>query len=73
LQPQPLLTPEDQDRFLVPFAQDTLEQLDQLLELMPWDTAKNKIVLSGHTGCGKSTLLAELRHKIADRYFVIFF
>lgn len=73
LQPQPLLTPEDQDKFLVPFAEDTLEKLEGLLELMPPDAPKSKIVLSGHTGCGKSTLLAELKRKIQQQYRVIFF
>jgi energy-coupling factor transporter ATP-binding protein EcfA2 len=74
LQPQrPLLTPEDRDRFLVPFAQKTLDELEQLLELMPEDCAKNKIILSGHTGCGKSTLLAQLKQNIEVNYRVVFF
>jgi nucleoside-triphosphatase THEP1 len=67
------MTPKAQEKFLVPFAEEILNTLEQCLDFMPSNAPRNKIVLSGHTGCGKSTLLSELKQKIDDRYFLVFF
>jgi GTPase SAR1 family protein len=67
----PLITKEKSDKFAVPCNPDIIEELEQLIE----DASPNnyKIIFSGHRGCGKSTLLAELKRRLEDRFFVVFF
>jgi nucleoside-triphosphatase THEP1 len=67
----PLLQQKDLDRFRVNFSEDTIEELEQLVEDSP--SGDGKIVFTGHRGCGKSTLLAEFKRRLGDRYFVVLF
>jgi energy-coupling factor transporter ATP-binding protein EcfA2 len=67
----PLIQQKDLDRFRVNFSEDTIEELEQLVEDSP--SGDGKIVFTGHRGCGKSTLLAEFKRRLGDRYFVVLF
>jgi AAA+ ATPase superfamily predicted ATPase len=67
----PLLEQKDLERFRVSFSNETLEELEQLVEDCP--NSDGKIVFTGHRGCGKSTLLAEFSKQLGDRYFVVLF
>ena len=69
----PLQTPEDVEQFGVEYGQESIEQLEQVIEDCP-DT-NNKVIFAGHRGCGKSTLLGKLvrQFQAGDRFFVVFF
>ncbi len=68
---QPLLTPENIEKFRVDYDRDTPRRLTQALE--DCDNQNNKLIFAGHRGCGKSTLLWEFSRNISDRYFSVFF
>jgi predicted AAA+ superfamily ATPase len=57
--------------FGVEYGTEVMEELEQLVEDSP--SGDGKILLTGHRGCRKSTLLYELKRKLDDRYFVVFF
>lgn len=67
----PLLSSKALEDFGVEYQQDTIAELEQLVEDSP--SQDSKIIFTGHRGCGKSTLLAEYSRDIQDRYFVVFF
>lgn len=67
----PLLTPEEMAEFWVEYQQETVEDIELLVENSA--SRSKKIVLTGHVGCGKSTLLNTVRHNLRDEYFVVFF
>ncbi len=67
----PLLNQKEMERFKVEYEEDTIDDLQQLVEDDP--ESDGKIVFTGHRGCGKSTLLAGLRQKLEKDYFVVFF
>ncbi|MFZ1026834.1 MAG: ATP-binding protein [Limnoraphis robusta] len=67
----PLLTEKERNQFRVEYGQETLEELEQLVEDSP--SGDGKIIFAGHRGCGKSTLLAEFSRQLDKRYFVVFF
>lgn len=71
LQLDPLKTQEDFNKFALPCNPDVLAKLEQLIE--DGNPTDNKIIFSGHRGCGKSTLLADLKRKLDNNYFVVFF
>lgn len=57
LQFQPLITPEDLEKFQVPYREDVTARLKQLVKSCT--PHSNKIIFAGHRGSGKTTLLAE--------------
>ena len=67
----PLLTAEEMAEFWVEYQQETVEDIELLIENSA--SRNKKIVLTGHVGCGKSTLLNTVRHRLRDEYFVVFF
>jgi len=67
----PLLSYQALAEFGGEYQQDTIAELEQLVEDSP--SQDSKIIFTGHRGCGKSTLLAEFSRQIQDRYFVVFF
>lgn len=71
LQFQPLITPEELDKFQVPYGNQVAAELKQLVK--GCTPASNKIVFSGHLGCGKTTLLAGFSRQQEEKYFVVFF
>ncbi|MDJ0799363.1 MAG: ATP-binding protein [Calothrix sp. MO_167.B12] len=71
LELQPLIEQKALDRFRVKYGEETMEELEQLVEDSP--SSDGKIIFTGHRGCGKSTLLAEFRRQLGDRYFVVSF
>ncbi len=71
LQLDPLITREDFNKFAVPCNPDVIAELEQLIE--DGLSTNNKIIFSGHRGCGKSTLLADLKRRLDDHFFVVFF
>ncbi|MEM9245846.1 MAG: AAA family ATPase, partial [Cyanobacteria bacterium P01_F01_bin.153] len=71
LQLQPLLTKEDRDEFRVPYGDDVLDELAQMVE--DCSDPNNQFFFAGHRGCGKSTLLAEFTAQLEGEYFPVFF
>jgi GTPase SAR1 family protein len=67
----PLISTEEITRFRVAYGEETIQELEALVEDSP--SGKSKICFAGLRGCGKSTLLAELSHRMEQRYFVVFF
>lgn len=67
----PLIKEEEIRRLAVPCNPDTISELEQLIEDSP--SGDGKIILAGHRGCGKSTLLAEVKRRLDDNYFTVFF
>lgn len=67
----PLINKEDVAKFAIPCSIDVIEKLEQLIE----DSTPNncKIIFTGHRGCGKSTLLSEVKRRLDDQFFVVFF
>jgi energy-coupling factor transporter ATP-binding protein EcfA2 len=65
----PLLT-EDQQKFLVIYNENLIEDLKLKLDLQ---LGNAKIIFCGHRGCGKSTLLSGLGNELTEKYFVVFF
>ncbi len=70
LQLQPLITDQELANFRVPYGEDTLAELEQLVE----DATANsdQIIFAGHRGCGKSTLLGELARSMSEQFFALF-
>jgi predicted AAA+ superfamily ATPase len=60
----PLSQEKDLKQFRVDYGEDTIAELEQLVEDSP--RSDGKIIFTGHRGCGKSTLLAEFRRNIHD-------
>jgi nucleoside-triphosphatase THEP1 len=71
LQLLPLLTTEELEKFAVPYGQRVMAELEQVIE--DCSDINNKVIFTGHRGCGKSTLLGQLKRKLDDHYFVVFF
>lgn len=67
----PLLSDEEMSEFWVEYQQNTVENLELLIENSA--SRSKKIVLTGHTGCGKSTLLNTVQQSLRDEFFVVFF
>ena len=67
----PLLSETGWAEFGVEYQEDTIAELEQLVEDSP--TQDSKIIFTGHRGCGKSTLLADFSRRIKENYFVVFF
>lgn len=70
LQLQPLITDQELKKFRVPYGEETLAELEQLVE----DATANsdQIIFAGHRGCGKSTLLGELARGMSEQFFALF-
>ncbi|MEO0827428.1 MAG: AAA family ATPase [Cyanobacteria bacterium J06642_9] len=72
LDPLPLIEPKELEGFWVPYGEDVLAELEQLVE--DRDSQDAKIIFAGHRGCGKSTLLATFGRRLkAQGYFTVFF
>ena len=73
LELQPLMTPRELEQLGVPYGEQVIEELVQLIE--DSSSGDSKVIFSGHRGCGKSTLLAEFSRSpmLGDRYFVVLF
>jgi energy-coupling factor transporter ATP-binding protein EcfA2 len=71
LQLQPLVTIEESENLRVPYGDDVIEKLEQLV--LDCDDNTNQLIFAGHRGCGKSTLLAEFAREFDDNYLTIFF
>lgn len=71
LQLQPLITAEDTRKFHVPYAEDLLPELEQVIR--DCTNLNNQLIFAGHRGCGKSTLLARFFERIKDDFFAVFF
>ena len=71
LQLLPLLTDEELRKFYVPYGERTIAELQQVIE--DCSDVNNKIIFTGHRGCGKSTLLGQLKRRLDDHFFVVFF
>lgn len=71
LQLQPLVTPEEIANFRVPYRDDLIDDLEQLV--LDCSDYTNQLFFAGHLGCGKSTLLAEFAQKFDGNYLTIFF
>lgn len=71
LQLQPLITAEDTRKFHVPYAEDLLPELEQVIR--DCTNLNNQLIFAGHQGCGKSTLLARFFERIKDDFFAVFF
>lgn len=68
----PLIEPLELERFRVPYGENVIDELQQLVE--DDDTLSGKTIFSGHRGCGKSTLLAEFGRRCqANGFFVVVF
>lgn len=68
----PLVEPRELERFWVPYGEESIAELQQLVE--DDYTRSSKTIFSGHRGCGKSTLLAEFGRRCrAANFFVVFF
>lgn len=68
---QPLITPDDLEKFQVPYREEVTARLKQLVKSCTPNS--NKIIFAGHLGSGKTTLLAEFSRQQEDKYFVVFF
>ncbi|MFW6264447.1 MAG: ATP-binding protein, partial [Cyanobacteriota bacterium] len=67
----PLSTQAEIDRFGVEYDLETVEKLQQVIEDSPRE--ESKIIFTGHRGCGKSTLLANVKSRLDEEFFVVFF
>ncbi|MEA5599317.1 P-loop NTPase fold protein [Rivularia sp. UHCC 0363] len=68
----PLIEPRELERFWVPYGEEAIAELQQLVE--DDYTLSGKTIFSGHRGCGKSTLLAEFGRRCRDsNFFVVLF
>lgn len=67
----PLTQERELERFWVPYGEDSIAELQQLIE--DDYTLTGKTIFSGHRGCSKSTLLAEFARRCrTGRFFVLF-
>jgi nucleoside-triphosphatase THEP1 len=71
LQLQPLVSQEDARNFRVPYGEELLPELEQIV--MDCTENNNQLVFAGHRGCGKSTLLAQFAQQLQDQFFTVFF
>ncbi|WP_353931781.1 P-loop NTPase fold protein [Okeanomitos corallinicola TIOX110] len=71
LQLQPLVTPEETANLRVPYGDNFIEELEQLV--LDCSDYTNQLIFAGHRGCGKSTLLAEFARQFDGNYLTIFF
>jgi len=71
LQLQPLVKPEEIANFRVPYGDNLIDELEQLV--LDCSDYSNQLFFAGHRGCGKSTLLAEFAQEFDDNYLTIFF
>lgn len=68
----PLTQERELERFWVPYGENSIAELEQLIE--DDYTLTGKTIFAGHRGCGKSTLLAEFARRCrAGRFFVVLF
>ena len=68
----PLIEATELAKFRVPYGEDVLAELEQLVE--DRDDQAAKIIFAGHRGCGKSTLLATFGRQLKELgYFTVFF
>ncbi|MFM7425445.1 MAG: P-loop NTPase fold protein [Elainella sp.] len=68
----PLTEERELERFWVPYGEESIAELQQLIE--DDYTLSGKTIFSGHRGCGKSTLLAEFSRRYqGSNYFVVLF
>jgi hypothetical protein len=70
---EPLLTKEELDAFWVNYGEESIEELNLLLNGEVDNPFGVKKIFCGHRGCGKSTLLAKVSAYQRDNYFTIFF
>ncbi|MEO0408493.1 MAG: ATP-binding protein [Cyanobacteria bacterium P01_A01_bin.135] len=64
----PLLSPEEIEKFRVPYGQRTLAKLKSAIRN---SGQAGKLIFTGHRGCGKSTLLAELAQQLrGDKFYI---
>ncbi|KOR34908.1 AAA family ATPase [Planktothricoides sp. SR001] len=67
----PLLSATALAEFGIEYQEDTIIELEQLVEDSP--IQDSKIIFTGHRGCGKSTLLADFSRRMQENYFVVLF
>ncbi|MCU0526628.1 MAG: AAA family ATPase [Elainella sp. Prado103] len=68
----PLTEERELERFWVPYGEEAMAELQQLIE--DDYTLSGKTIFSGHRGCGKSTLLAEFGRRCrSGQFFVVLF
>ncbi|MGK7940456.1 MAG: P-loop NTPase fold protein [Crocosphaera sp.] len=68
---QPLVTPEEIEKFRVEYNEDLLDELQQAI--LDCNDYCNQLIFAGHRGCGKSTLLKEFSGSIEEAFFTVFF
>lgn len=71
LQLQPLISEQDTRKFHVPYGEDLIPELEQLI--LDCTEANNQLIFAGHRGCGKTTLLARFFNQIKGDFFTVFF
>jgi len=67
----PLLSATALAEFGIEYQEDTIIELEQLVQDSP--IQDSKIIFTGHRGCGKSTLLADFSRRMQENYFVVLF